>query len=74
MLVQSLIHTGGVFNNKDFAKRLKDWSQHGLVALSKPPIGAGRCTQYAINHPTFEQDPVSNHPPIIHTRTEKLEN
>ncbi|KAG2179634.1 hypothetical protein INT44_006482 [Umbelopsis vinacea] len=57
LLVQSLIHTGGVFNNKDFAKRLKDWSQHGLVALSKPPIGAGRSTQCTINHPGFEQDP-----------------
>ncbi|KAI8579426.1 hypothetical protein K450DRAFT_242106 [Umbelopsis ramanniana AG] len=57
LLVQSLIHTGGVFNNKDFAKRLKDWSQHGLVALSKPPLGTGRATQYTINHPAFEHDP-----------------
>jgi ADP-ribosylglycohydrolase len=58
-LAQSLVHTGGVFNYKDFAKRLKDWSQHGLVAISKPPVGVGQSTQCTISHPTFEQDPVS---------------
>ncbi|CAM0138494.1 hypothetical protein VKS41_007109 [Umbelopsis sp. WA50703] len=57
LLAQSLVWTGGMFNPKDFAKRLKHWSQHGLTPLNKPPVGLTHCTQSALSHPTFEQDP-----------------
>jgi hypothetical protein len=61
LLAQSLVWSGGVFNLKDFAKRLKDWSQYGLTAINKPPLGLTTSTRATITHPTFEQDPVSSH-------------
>ncbi|KAI8919478.1 ADP-ribosylation/Crystallin J1 [Powellomyces hirtus] len=60
LLVQSVLATGGSFDFRDFAARLKYWIGNGLVfpdGSTKPPCGIGRTVSLVVGSPGFTDDP-----------------
>ncbi|TPX59610.1 hypothetical protein PhCBS80983_g02358 [Powellomyces hirtus] len=60
LLVQSVLATGGSFDFRDFAARLKYWIGNGLVfpdGSTKPPYGIGRTVSLVVGSPGFTDDP-----------------
>lgn len=58
LVMQSLIATSMKFNDRDFAQRLKTWSNSGFPELGDTTgLGLGGTTNMVIIHPKFLEDP-----------------
>lgn len=60
LLIQSLLHCGGVADAKDFAVRLHTWRSQGFAELGDESGGGlGQATKAVLNDPTFLENPVA---------------
>ncbi|CAG8579006.1 2067_t:CDS:2 [Funneliformis mosseae] len=58
LIIDSLTATNGLFNSRDFARRLHKWVNHGYPELdNKPPNGLGLTVGSVLEHPKFESKP-----------------
>ncbi|KAL3920320.1 MAG: hypothetical protein SGPRY_005294 [Prymnesium sp.] len=58
LLLQSLLHTGGVAEPTEFAKRLLKWREQGFGELGdESAAGLGQHTKHVISHPAFVTSP-----------------
>ncbi|KAK5050905.1 hypothetical protein LTR84_003464 [Exophiala bonariae] len=59
LLILSYLHNKGQIIPVDFARRLKIWVRHGLLALDRLPLGIGRTTSTVVSYPDFAENPES---------------
>ncbi|CAG8437620.1 10515_t:CDS:2 [Ambispora gerdemannii] len=58
LIVQSLLSLNGIFNTRDFAKRLRQWAERGFPELeNKPPFGIGLTVGSVLKHSLFISTP-----------------
>ncbi|CAG8557072.1 19135_t:CDS:2, partial [Racocetra persica] len=60
LIIDSLLCSNGIFNTRDFAKRLSKWDEEGYPELeNKPPNGIGKTVGSVLNHSKFKRLPHS---------------
>ncbi|RUS18028.1 ADP-ribosylglycohydrolase-domain-containing protein, partial [Endogone sp. FLAS-F59071] len=57
LILSSLLSHGGELDHRDFALRLKRWTQQGNLDIDKPPYGIGFTVGSVLNHPSYEKEP-----------------